>query len=372
MSGEGINPFRYRGPVPPSDLVGRTHELRAMLDLAYSANNARLAAPRRYGKTSLLRAVLAEAKAQGWLTVYVDLFGVLSATDIAQRVEAAYASQLAGRLAQWFSAVRRTLKPVARVGGGPLPASIEVSGGDSDDPLVQRLRLPRRLHERSGDHVLVAFDEFQDVLQAGNVDAVIRSEIQHHGGAASYIFAGSHVGMMRELFGSRRRAFYAQAKPLSLSVLADDELGEFVADRFAETGKDVGSCLSPLLEAAQGHPQRSMLLAHTLWQETTPGGIATEEVWAAAWDEVTMGVRDEITALWTALSSTQRRVLNTIIENRTGLYARSTGQSRGGGVKTAVASLVDLGEVIQAPDTITGYRAVDPLLAAWVREGRQA
>ncbi|MDQ6839085.1 MAG: ATP-binding protein [Actinomycetota bacterium] len=372
MVGEGINPFRYSGPVPPADLVGRGRELRKILDVAYSANNARLVAPRRYGKTSLLRATLAEAEAQGWLVVYVDFFGVLSLGDIAQRVEAAYASQLTGRLAQWFTALRRTFKPVVRVGGGPVPASIEVSASSGDDPLGQRLGLPRRLHERSGKRVLVAFDEFQDVLQAGNADSVMRSEIQHHGDAASYIFAGSHVGMMQQLFADKRRAFYAQAERLALPPLADDELGDFLTERFVDTGKDVGSALGPLLDIARGHPQRSMLLAHSLWQQTAPGAAANEEVWVAAWEQTTVDVRDEIKAVWASLSPTQRQVLNTIAENRTGLYSKSTGHTRGGSVPGAVASLVDLGEVIEAPEQTTGYRTVDPLLALWVRGGRGA
>lgn len=49
---------------------------------------------------------------------------------------------------------------------------------------------------------MVVFDEFQGVLSAqANADEVIRSEIQHHDDAASYIFAGSEVGMMDTLFG---------------------------------------------------------------------------------------------------------------------------------------------------------------------------
>ncbi len=91
--------------------------------------------------------------------------------------------------------------------GGPLPASVEVTvDAQAEPPLLDPLALPRRLHERHGTRMLVIFDEFQDVLTAiDRVDAVIRSEIQHHGDAASYIFAGSHVGMMRELFADRRR-----------------------------------------------------------------------------------------------------------------------------------------------------------------------
>ena len=47
------------------------------------------------------------------------------------------------------------------------------------------------------------------------------------------------------------------------------------APRFRETGRSVGEALNPLVVAAQGHPQRTMLLAHRLWEQVAPKGTAT-------------------------------------------------------------------------------------------------
>ena len=150
-------------------------------------------------------------------------------------------------------------------------------------PLLDRLALPQRLHERHGTRALIVFDEFQDVLAAKErVDAVIRSVIQHHGDAASYVFAGSHVGMMRELFADRRRAFYGQAAPVELPPLSPEDVAEYVAGRFEQNGRDVGRALEPLLDIGAGHPQRTMLLAHTLFELTSRGQAASEETWREA------------------------------------------------------------------------------------------
>jgi hypothetical protein len=88
---------------------------------------------------------------------------------------------------------------VLRADGGPIPASAEVAVGPAGEgSLLERLDIPRRLHAKHGTRSLVVFDEFQDVLPArGQIDAAIRSVIQHHGDAASYVFSGSHPGMMR-------------------------------------------------------------------------------------------------------------------------------------------------------------------------------
>ncbi len=368
------NPFRYSEPVPVDELIDRDAEATILLERASEGNNSWLVAPRRFGKTSLVRRALHDAQRAGWASVYVDFFGVLTLTDIAQRIERAYAEQLSGRLASWFSGVRRMLRPTVRAGGGPVPGAVELTvDAQAEPPLLERLALPRRLHERHGERTVVVFDEFQDVLAAQDrADAIIRSEIQHHGDAASYIFSGSHLGMMGELFGDRRRAFYGQAGPVELPPLPADEVAAYIAERFERTGRSVGGALDPLLAASEGHPQRTMLLAHALWERTSAGETANEGTWVAAEDAVARDVHDELRAIWTSLKPSQRRVLAAIAENTQRLYAsdRRHGGSRGGAVGSAAKALEDRGEIVRDKQATTGYRVTDPLLARWVRAGR--
>jgi len=355
-------------------LLDRDAEAHALLDAARGGNNSRLVAPRRFGKTSLLRRVVEDARGAGWAAVYVDFFGVLTLDDVARRIERAYAAQLEGRSATWFAGARRMLRPTLRVGGGPVPAGIEVTvDPQAEAPLLERLALPVRLHERHGTRTLVVFDEFQDILAIDEkADAVIRSEIQHHDEAAAYVFSGSHVGMMRELFGDRRRAFYGQALALDLPPLRADDVADYVALRFEASGRQAGAALGPLLNASGGHPQRTMLLAHVLWELTPEGGEATEEIWLSAYDEAMHQVRDELRAAWSALPTSQRRVIVAIAENEQGLYAtgRRQGGSRGGAVRAALSGLRDRGEIVNDPGARSRWRPVDPLFSAWIKEGR--
>jgi hypothetical protein len=369
-----MNPFRYSEPVPIEELIDRDLEAQDLLRRADESNNSRMIAPRRFGKTSLMRRVINEADLQGWATVYVDFFGVLTLADISQRIERAYADQLQGGLATWFAGARRMLRPTLRAGGGPIPGSIEVSlDVQAESPLLERLDLPRRMFERHGTRVLVVFDEFQDVLAATDrADAVIRSAIQHHGDAASYIFAGSHAGMMRELFGNPRRAFYGQAAPVELPPLPPEEVAAYVATRFQRTNRDIGTALEPLLSASQGHPQRTMLLAHALWELTPAGTSASEAIWPDAYEHTMHHVRDELRMTWTTLPVGHRRTLTGIAENVSTPYAatRRHGGSRGGAVDSAIRALEDRGEIVRDSSTPSGYRLVDPLLAAWIADGR--
>lgn len=371
-----MNPFEYASPVSPRDLIDRDGETKALVNLAVDGRNSRVVAPRRFGKTSLLNRVRSELENEGFACVYVNFFGVLTSADVAQRIELAYSQQLTGRLATWFAAVRRGLSPSigahAGVGLAGVDARVELERAGQQS-ILERLALPRRLHEQRGTRCLVVFDEFQDVLTASDqMDAVIRSEIEHHGDAASYVFSGSHVGMMRELFASRRRAFYGQAASVGLEPLHPEDIAEYLDARFAAGNRQLKGGLDGLLDVGAGHPQRTMLLAHFLWENTPAGGIADEEAFAQALDHVMNAeVGDELRATWTKAPAGQKRVLTAVAENVAGLYSATTqrrvGGSRGAAYQHAAQALVDSGDLVADDRTQTGYQLVDPLLARWIR-----
>ena len=124
------NPFQVTKPVAPAEVIDRETESSQLAALAREGNNARLVAPRRYGKTSLLKRAQSDLEQSGWVTIYVDLLGIITLEDFAARIERAYTEALKGPVARWFTGLRRSLRPTLTVGGGPIPASasLEVAG----------------------------------------------------------------------------------------------------------------------------------------------------------------------------------------------------------------------------------------------------
>lgn len=362
-----MNPFRYSGPVDPEDVIDRKRELREMLATAESANNSRVLAPREFGKTSLLRKLLADADKDGWATVYVDFFGILTLADAANRIERAYTQQLQGDLASWFETIRRRL-PGARIGGGPVPAAVDVDiSPQAEEPLLERLAMPRRILEKKGARTLIVFDEFQDVLGTReDADEVIRSEIQHHGEAASYVFAGSDVGAMLKLFSDRRHAFYRQAGRVDLEPLAPDHLGDYLLDRFSQTEKSIDpDALSALLDRAEGHPRAAMLLAHELWKRTPARGTAAIELFDEAERMSLEKAAADLRALWKGLTKGEKGIVTALARGESPFSRkRSDAGGRGATATTAMDNLVAAGEVTE---TAKGYRIIDPFFAELVR-----
>ena len=361
-----MNPFRYSGPVGAAEVIDREDVLERLSDTAESANNSRLLAPREYGKTSLLNKLRDGFDKEGWNTVYVDFFGVRSLQDVARRVEDAYQAQLQADLAAWFQGIRRRFSRIV-LGGGEVHVSVEVDVSPTERGLIERLDTPLRILESHGVRTLVVFDEFQDVLEAReDADEVIRSSIQHHGEAASYVFAGSELGLMNEMFADRRRAFYRQADRVDLQPLDPVDLGDYVRSRFSAGDRLIGAgALGALLDRAQGHPRTAMLLAHELWDRAEAGAeadlAAYDEAEAAAMEKASSDLR----AIWRGVTASERDVL-TRLARGAGPYSKGAeGEKQSGGaVAGAIDRLLDAGEVVERDGA---YRIVDPLLAELIR-----
>lgn len=366
------SPFVYETPVDARRLIDRADELDTLMDRIHDGRSSRIEGPRRYGKTSLVRAALAQARNDGLIAIEVNFMGCITAAQVAERIERAYSRQLDSRLRQWFTGLVRTWRPTITAAPGGVGAS--VSPQASDAALLDRLALPRRVQERTGRACVVAFDEFQEVMKASDeLAGVFRSELETHDGLASYIFCGSHPGLMRELFAHRGAAFFGQASPVPLGTLPLDELGEYVAARFADGNRDPGDGLGPLLDLSAGHPQRAMLLAHHLYQRTAHDTAAGPEVWLEAQDAARSEAQGEIAVMWDDATRVQRRVLKAIADDQVKLASHAATERydliRGSTTGAAVAKLIGDGHLVESPgESVSGYRIVDPFLAAWLSE----
>jgi len=366
---QDVNPFIFSRPLDPDELIDRDDETEELVALAEGGHATRLSAPRRYGKTSLLRRVGREAERAGFNYVEIDFYGLLSLADVAVRLEKGYRSlrTRAGRVAD---AAMRALRPRVSVGAGP----IRVEAGSSDAAreidsrvLIGLLDLPLELFERTGTRTLVAFDEFQELLAAGEgIDGLFRSRIQRHGDAASYVFAGSHPGLMEHLFGAYERPFFGQARVMRLEPLADANLSEYISERFAAGGRDAMPAMNPLLGLANGHPQRAMLLAHALWDRTPRGDVATPERWQEAIEVVFSDLAEALQATWGALEKKEQAVMAALALDLGPLFGEATLERFNlskGGAQHARDALARAGHLRKVGDR---WQLVDPLLAEWI------
>jgi len=362
-----LNPFRFSGPLAPEEMIDRDPEADDLLALTEGGHSFRLVGPRRYGKTTLLRRVLEAAEQQGMATVLVDLQDVLSIAEIVVRIERAY-DRLKGPLRRRVESFFRSWNIGVALGGGGFTATLQRNPNvDAESVLLRLLELPAALFERDGTTSLIVFDEIQDVLAVAGADGKIRSVIQHQTEAATYAFAGSAPGVMEQLFADPKRPLLDQAVPKHLAPLPLDAVGSYVTGRFQQTGRDVGTAVPPLLEFTRGHPQRSMMLAHYLWERTPRGSVADEGVWVSALDQAAADTAPLMRAIWRALTVNERRVSRALAIVSAPLYSEETAAAVGikrTSIRKALESLMANADVI---DEAGSPRLTDPMFELWLQ-----
>lgn len=365
-----MNPFNYQGPVDPGNLIDRRQELDALQRAAADRVAVRLAAPRRFGKSSLLDAHVLAMREAGHRAVRVDLSRVATLSDVATRLARAYAELPVdpGRSVRRWAARLEVRASVAGMGLGVGMPAPRPPADEARAALLELLDVPRTVHATDSELTVVCFDEFQEILVADDaVDGLIRSVIQHHGKAAAYVFAGSQSSLMHALFSEHERPFYGQARPLELPPLPIAEAARDIEGLLTADGLDPTGAVDELLAYSGGHPQRTILLAHHLYnlleeqpEHPDPATAALE----LALDET----QDAHQALWDGLGRNERLVLLAIGDGQapTGSVIASEHRVARSTLQDALERLLaDRRHVQRGLDGRA--HLLDPLFAWWLR-----
>ena len=365
------NPFIYDRPLPPEDAIDRPDERALLTELAEGGQTSRLAAPRRFGKTTLITAIAAELRARDWIVCTADFSRCRTMEDVGERLYDGWRRSLdrRGTRSIWKKANREFEATLEA--GLPGVARVTVGGKRAqrgEQPLARvhaLLALPERLSATQKQRILVVFDEFQDLLTAGeDLDGLIRSHVQHHVGIASYCYAGSQPSLLRALFEDRRRPLFGQAREVALPPIAVDAIAHWVADRFRAGGRPLPVHSAAALAAGTaGHPQRAAMVAHFLWLQPR----LDEAGLSAAETEALHSATGEIEQLWSGLTRAQRQVIGAAADGETRLLSKSSLEAMGLGKSTAQQAR----DFLEAEGHLrrTGGRigVVDPFLVRWLR-----
>lgn len=355
------SPFPFQGPLRADEVAGRREE---RIDLAQRIADRRLTAllgPRRYGKTSLLRAVTADLGAVGTETVWVDLYEVASMADVAAAFDRGLAD-VRGRLRTVLDDVAAT----ASIRLGVLGVELSRGARDRPDPVLALRGLLRMLLRAAGRQPLVlVLDEFAGIAGVDRAAGILRTELQHHYRELGIVFAGSQPSTMTMLFSDTAQPFFAQADLVELGPMDDDDVADAVRAGFAATGRDPGAGLAPLLDASDGHPQRAMQLADGLWRVTPEGATATADDWEVALAEVRAAVAAGAERLFALLPTGHQKALRVVASGGSvyGTAADAISLSAGT-ARAAVEALIGNGYLVRRDDRLV---VVDPLLADWLR-----
>jgi uncharacterized protein len=367
------SPFVFQQPLAPAQLRGREEEVRTLAEAAAAGNAITVSGPRRYGKTSVLLAVRERLQEDGHPVVLVDLYGTASLAELAVRLERGWA----GVLPRWRKVANRVLEASQlglSLGGQGIGVTFQRQPRTDPLPALHALlALPEKVAEE-GRRVIVILDEFQSVGDLKGAEGLLRSHLQHQRDVAGYVFAGSETHLLDRQFDDPDRPFFGQALRLRLRRPGRGALAETIETEFVRTERDPGEALGPLLDLADEHPQRAMLLAHFLWGATPEGQIADLATWEAALAATRIHVAGEVEARYDRASRNQQRVLRAVAHHASpfAAAARAALGLEGGSVTKTVELAIRDGLLEQHLDPdgqpLPGrYRLIDPMLGDWIR-----
>ena len=224
------NPFLISGYASPEYFCDRKDETEKLIDALANGRNVTMIAPRRIGKTGLIKNAFHHLNEGGeWKTIYVDVYSCQDQTDFAKRM----AETIVGSM---DSAVEKALKAASRffkslrpsVSIDPMTGSPTYSLGVDSSRSEATLRECFEYLGSRSSRCVVAIDEFQQIASfpEKGIEALLRSFIQFVPNVR-FIFAGSKRHMIADMFSSPARPFYNSTQMFPLDVIRPDAYFQF-------------------------------------------------------------------------------------------------------------------------------------------------
>lgn len=232
------NPFIVYGYKGPEYFCDRAKETEKICSALRGERNVTLIAPRRIGKTGLIKHVFnrIEQEEPDTRCFYIDIFPTKNTDQFVQMLATAVIgrldtlSQSAMRRIQEFFSSWRPKFSFDQVTGLP-SVTLDIQPSESHDSLSRIFEYMRR----SGRRCYIAIDEFQQILNYPDrgTEALIRSSIQFLPNVY-FIFSGSRQHMMQQMFMSSNRPFFQSSMVMTIEGIDKDEYLSF-ANRLLHT-----------------------------------------------------------------------------------------------------------------------------------------
>jgi len=265
------NPFVFGVPVEGANFTNREKEKREIVDSVMAGQNLILFAPRRYGKSSLLREIMRGLDKEKFLTLWIDVSEVSTVRGFLERIiNQINEFSKAAKLAEFIKTTLPKFLSMFRVGLGEFNITITAPDqAELDELSLEIFDLPERLAQKSNKRVIVIFDEFQDLLLLGQaLDKKMRAKIQYHK-STSYVFMGSRRSLINKMFFDRQSPFYFIGKKMEINYILKEDFRPFIKEQFQATGKKINEeIIGSILQITGGHPYFTQYLCFEIWNLT--------------------------------------------------------------------------------------------------------
>lgn len=262
--------FKTGSPVKGNDFIDRKKHLPIFKAYLQNNQHVMIKAPRRFGKTSLIKQVFEHEKSFNY--IYVDLRRATSLSSLANQIlEKAYGfAGVENFMEQFKKSITGLLKTIQSIKiddiGEITLQHLENGIKDEREYFLHSLDVVEKISAKKELNIKFVLDEFQDILRISDdfILEQMRSVIQHHE-AVTYVFLGSIESIMTNIFSSKASPFFHFARIMSLDGLDIDELLEYTKEVFDKQNIKYDETLLKMLQFLQGHPDYSAQVLQALY-----------------------------------------------------------------------------------------------------------
>jgi len=230
--------------------------------------------------------------------------------------------------------------------------------------MMEVLDLPQKVAAQKGRQVVVAFDDFQEILslESKALPKAMRSRLETHT-EANYIFSGSDCDVLRSIFDEKDGAFYRFTEAIDLGPVADEDMEKFLMERFrAGGGKLVRNHAKRIVALSGGYPGHAQRIAHELFHiSKEPGVLDLDNAIQAAIAKQS----NEYMSMWEGVwSPLQRRYLIASVTEPRASHGADFIERHGLKSRSHVQRVE---KQLEAKGIIKNGEVKDPLFVLWLR-----
>lgn len=267
------NPFLVYGYNTPEYFCDRENETEKIISALHNERNLTLIAPRRMGKTGLIKNVfyqMKEKEKQEAAYFYMDIYATRDLKAFIQLLAQTVLGELdtlsqsvLRKMTTFFKSCRPVISADER-NGMPTVTLDFVTG-----TVEQTLKEIFDYMATSPKQCYLAIDEFQQITEypEKGVEALLRSYIQFMPNV-HFIFSGSKKHVMEDMFASAKRPFYQSTQIMVLKEIPLDNYYSFARDFFTRISLELPKeAFTYLYQSENGHTWYIQSILNRLYEK---------------------------------------------------------------------------------------------------------
>ncbi len=370
-------PFMYGLIAENDNFIDRIEDRKQLKTFLGGGINVMLISPRRWGKSSLVKAAMEELKQEDKQVkvCYLDASRIISEEEFYNKFAIAVIESASSTLEKKWADFKQYVQ--ALIPGVKLKASafdavemeMELNFAPLKDSAERVLQLPEQISIDKGLHIIVCIDEFQQLSYLPNwkkMEATMRSvwQHQHH---ANYCLYGSKRHMMMDIFNNSNNPFYRFGQVLYMKKIEKQYWMPYIIEGFTKTGKHISEELASMIcDIAQCHSWYVQQFSLFVWMNTETE--VTEEIVNRQLQVVIDTNADMFAKDIENLAASQVAMLRAVSAGETQFNAKEVVERYGLGAPRTITlnkkTLIKR-DIIEVNGD--GYQFIDPVYALWFK-----